>query len=201
MWPVLFTSLSIGAPVAPVLSAAGGYDVSMSQPWVGLDFAVHSSQQKGFAPLGRITPSWGFTDSMPFVPVELGFSGVLPNKEATIRLGAVARTNLLFGKYRMPIRLGDPTSGKVVAGLQIGGEALVEFEWRPEAPITLGIRAGVAPTVADYACDAEDPDLTTCLLWNAGFIGGFNFRKRWKNGFSIDAMGGFTSHLAIGYAF
>ncbi len=201
MWAILLASLSLAAPVAPVLSAAGGYDLTTVQPWAGLDFALHSAQTKGFAPLARATPAWGFGDRMPMVQTEFGFTGVVPQKEATIRLGAAVRPTFLFGRYRMPIRFADPTSGKVVSGLQLGGELVIEFEWRPKAPVTFGLRAGAGSTASDYYCDEQSPDYTTCITWNGGFIGGFNFRKRWMNGLSIDAMVGFTSHLAVGYAF
>lgn len=179
---------------APVISAAGGYDVPTDQPWTGLDFALQPTKSAGFEPVARVSPGWAFGDRSLVVFGEIGLMVHIPEEEALLRGGIVLRPTLLTGAFRTPMRLG-PGAGLVPAVF-----AQVEFEWTPKAPLTLGFRGGPASTVSDYACDQDHLDPATCLTWHAGFGGGLYLRKRFADGLAFEAMVGPTASITLGYA-
>lgn len=178
----------------PVISGAGGYDVPTDQPWTGLDLALLPTKATGVEPVARLTPAWGFGDRSPVVFGEIGLMVHLPEEEALLRGGIVFRPTLITGQFRTPIRLGS------AAGLVPAVFAQIEFEWTPEAPLTIGFRGGPASTVSDYACDQDHPEPSTCLTWHVGFGGGMYARKRFASGLALEAVIGPTAALTVGYA-
>jgi hypothetical protein len=191
---VALATLSWGA--VPVVSASGGYDVSLDQPWAGVELAVHASHDHGVEPVGRLVPAYGFFDHLPFAVLEAGALVRVPEDEAVLRTGVVLRPVFALSDARLPWQFGDPADGRKL-GILPGLLAIVEFEWNPEAPLTIGFRGGPASSVSDYLC--ETADSTECLTWHVGFAGGFYARKRLANGFALEAIVGTTSSLSIGW--
>lgn len=183
---------------AAVLSAAGGFDMPTDQPWSGVEIALHATNTKGFAPIARFAPAYGFGDRGPIAFGELGLLAVLPEDEAVLRAGLAVRPTFLYAQERMPVGFGDPENGRIF-GITPAVYGVIEFEFHPESPWTLGIRGGPASTASDYQCEVDNPDLPTCLTWHVGFGGGFEVRKRWESGLALDAILGTTTQLSVGW--
>lgn len=184
----------------PVLGVAGGFDLPTEEPWVGFEAALHPDNTKGFAPVARLDAAWGFGEGRPMFIVDAGFSVVIPEDEAVVRLGALVRPVMLYTETRLPLQLGDPTEGPAF-GLAPSAQALIEFEWKTgEAPITAGVRGGIGSFATDITCDINDPDPARCISWYPGFAAGFVGRKRFENGLSVELIVGTTSSLTIGRA-
>lgn len=183
----------------PVFSLAGGYDLPTDQPWAGVELAVYPEIGRNINPIGRLTPAWGFGDDDPFLLTEFGILGRVPEDEAVVRLGVILRLMTLLADYRTPFQAGDPAGDGVSVGFVPGAMLAVEFEFERESPFTIGARGGLGSTVSDALCPLEDPDLTRCLTWHPGFIGGFEARWRAKKGFFAEIIVGTTSSLSIGW--
>ena len=205
-----------GIPVKVSAAAAGGYTFATQQPWTGVDIAVHSYQQRGFGMSGRMVAGVNLFDVRPAVSGELGLNGVVPDKNAIIRLGVAGGGQMTFANYPLPVQApGELT----VDGFGLFGfipygviTADIDLRWtdRPRAPesLTIGLRAGVGSISGvvdciDEAASAEEGRAvgTLCDRWVPGFIGGFVGRLVLRNGFFLEAEAGPSPRLAIGYAF
>jgi hypothetical protein len=184
---------------AIVLSASGGFDGPTAQPWTGLELALHPTHDHGVAPIGRIVPAFGFGDREPMVFSEFGLAVVLPNEEAIVRLGAVVRPVWMYSHAPMPIEFAPPSAERQTPGVNLGGMALIEFEWGQEAPFTVGFKGGFGSSGSDIVCGPSDVDPAACITWHPGFIGGFMSRARLKNGLSAEVMLGPLTSLSVGF--
>lgn len=191
--------MTVDPIVALVLAATGGFDLPTVQPWAGAEIAIHAANTRGVAPVGRLVPGYAFGERSPLAIAEVGLMVVAPEDEATLRVGAVARTMWLVSEARAPVGLGDPTQGAAL-GLIPGVMLQVEFEFAPEAPLTAGARGGLGSSASTLFCDPVAPDRARCTTWHPGFIGGIYVRKRWASGLALEAVAGPTAHLSIGWA-
>jgi hypothetical protein len=184
---------------APVISGTGGFDVPTDQPWAGVEFAVHPTNDHGVALVGRVAPAWGFGDDAPVVFSQIGFMAHLPEDETLLRGGIVLAPMFAIGQFRMPVQFGDPSTGTTL-GIVPAVLIAFEFEWNPDAPLTIGFAGGPASTASDYACDSEHIDTAKCITWHTGFGGGVYLRKRTVGGVAFEARIGATTALSVGYA-
>lgn len=183
------------------IAVGGGYDLVTSQPWTGLDLALHPSQDHGFAAIGRVQSWYGFADRAPLGSLELGGTFVVPHDEAIIRAGLLFRGTVIYTEYPAAVRpFGPGAAGDPALGLLPGGMALVEFEWGTEAPFTLRLAGGTQSQAGATACDPSDV-LDQCVSWGGGFIGGLSARYRTKGGLYAEAWAGPSPSLVVGYAF
>lgn len=192
--PVLLALLTTAHAGVLTVSAAGGYDFPTSEPWSGVELALHPTQTQGFAMSARLAPAWGFIEGQPLLFGEVGVHGVLPSEDATIRLGVVARVVGLHAEQGVPVGL-ESGLGVAPAGL-----ASLEFEWGEQTPFTFGVRGGLGAAMYDTQCE-DDADRPACLSWSTAFIGGFHARVRTPSGFAAEAQLGPVSQLSIGWAF
>ena len=132
----------------PVISASGGWDLPIAQPWAGVEVGLVPVQDHGFEPIGRLALQYGPIDTLPFGTLELGGVARVPEDEAVLRAGLVLRLQALYADFRVPMQLSDPEDGPAL-GFVPGFQGLVEFAWKPEAPLTLGFRAGPQSSVSD----------------------------------------------------
>lgn len=181
---------------AVTTSANAGWDFRDSALWSGVELAIHPTNTEGTAFIGRLNPSWGFSDEQPRVLGEFGFATVVPQKEqATVRAGLVAQVLYTRAQHTMPIVL---SSDELYSGLVPAGMGLVEFEYGENWRYAIGARAGVGPEITNIYCDSEiEP---SCLRWTAGFAGGFYARMRLSGGFAAELAVGPSSSLAVGWA-
>ena len=199
MWCILFAGLAHAGEA--VISASGGEDFPTGQLWAGADLEIQATNTKGVALVGRVTPAFGFGDQLPIVFGEFGFMAVAPQKEAIIRLGLIARPELLFVHYRVPIALGaSGTFDTVGVGIGPGGMGRVEFEW-PDKHLAFGAQLGIASAASDQDCAQGNPDESKCMTWYPAAIGDFYGRKQFGKHVSVEATVGTTTQLAVGYAF
>ena len=182
---------------AVVLGATAGLDYQTSQPFAGVDLVVLPAQVLGPAVTGRISAGVGLDERRPLATAELGFTYGIENPEATIRVGASARATAAGMGGRMPLSFGG-TDGVDDYGLLLGGAGLVELEWNPAAPFTIGFKGGVGAVGASYGCDVRPEGFDDCRTWTPGFIGGFIARKRFRSRVALELQIGTTSMLSVG---
>ena len=184
------------------ISGSGGLDTSIGQPWSGAEIAWHPSRAKGFEPTVRLNAGYAFEAQSPVVFFEGGFTGVIPEDEATVRLGLVGRIVGYGSTYPMPVQPGPAPvpDGPAQWGFVPGIMATLEFEWVKKFAFALGLKGGVGAFLVGEECTEIDL-LLSCIEWKPGFIGGIYGRFRLDNGFHADLMVGSTSSLSIGYAF
>jgi len=183
------------------LTGGGGWDILTAQPWAGVDLALHPSNDRGFAGIGRVQGAWGFADGAPLPALEVGGVVVVPHPEAVIRVGLTAKMTGLYVPYPAPIRLGAPgTSADPGLGLLPSGMALVEFEWGDTQTFTLRAAGGTGSQAGAIACDDADV-LDACVAWRGGFTGGISARARLRQGWFGELWAGPSASLTLGYAF
>ncbi len=200
MLPLLIGLLSPALAGAAVVGLTGGVDFSTSNPWAGVELALHPTHTQGVAPVLRLAPGWAFIDGQPLVLGELGFMARVPEDEAVVRVGLVGRVLFTGAKHDLPLGVFEAESARY--GLIPGAMAALEFEWgdgRFPFTFSTGARAGVGSAVYDAACE-EDSDRPDCLNWSASFIGGFLGRIRTDTGLSVEVVLGPTTHLSVGWA-
>lgn len=200
MLALLLTALVGPSATAGTLttSAAGGWDFRSDDLWSGVDVSLVPTRTEGVELIGRISPGYGFIEQQPRLGADLGFVGVIPQRQATVRLGLVAEGLLTRARYRMPLNLASNEDGST--GIIPAGMGLIEFEYGDSFRYTVGARAGVGSEVTNILCGwlaFEDP---SCLAWAPGFAGGFVGRIRWEKGFAAEVFAGPTMRLSVGYA-
>ncbi|MBA2319897.1 MAG: hypothetical protein H0V89_01970, partial [Deltaproteobacteria bacterium] len=196
MWSLLAAGLALGGNAA--ISAGGGFDSPTEQPWVGLDLALFPGHARGVAAHGRLTGGYGFADESPLGIVELGFTGVIPNDEAIVRLGLAARFEGIYTEYGAAVALGAlGAEGDPAFGLIPGGMLLLEFEWGEEAPFTVRASGGASSIAVQCGLETNDD----CIGWRGGFLGGISARGRLKSGIFLEAAAGPSVSALVGYGF
>lgn len=190
------------------VSALGGYHYESQQPWSGVDVALHSTQRRGFSGQARLQLGVGFVGAVPIGVFEGGVNGVIPSKQAVIRLGLVGRVSGMYADYPLPFQVGgtpEEEDGRRF-GFSPGGQLQVEFEWQdlPGKAVdtwTFGARAGGTVVVAAMAeCD-QPLDDASCLVPIGAFAGGFYGRLVFEPGVMLEAFAGPSPSLSVGYRF
>jgi hypothetical protein len=192
---MILLSTALAAPPAVTAGVTGGYDYPSSQWFGGLEVSVLPRNTTGFTPVARAVGAWGATGH-PLFSLEAGGLFVLPNEEAIIRLGAIARPVLLISDAALPFPLGDPRDG-AVPGIGLGGQGWLEFEWNEAAPLAVGLKVGVGQIASDYFCEEVDPDFATCRTWHVGALAGFFLRKTFKGGLSFQIEAGTIPTISV----
>ena len=197
---MLCTSPALAGVVT--LSGSGGLDYATANPWAGIEVAVHPTHSQSLAWTGRFAPTWGIKDNTPIFFGEVGPSWVIPEDEALVRIGVLARVAAFSAAYPLAIHPGGApqVGGRNKFGLVPGAMATLEFEWGKQAPYTIGFKGGVGSAGIDESC-AEGVDPTYCVEWVPAFIGGFYGRARLRNGLAFEIVAGPTASISIGYAF
>lgn len=190
------------------LSAAGGFDFTTRQPWLGLDVAFQPDQLRGFAFAGRVQAGWGFGDQRPLGVVQLGFAGVVPAESALVRIGLLAHAELYVVDYPLPVQVGEPVEGTFGNfGMFPGGLLLAELGWhragkRGPAAWSIGLRLGAAPVAVVEECPFNGTSQDElCYGSRVGILGGITGRLRFHEGVYLEAVGGPSPMLSLGYAF
>ena len=156
---------------------------------------------KGFAALGRIQGGYGFADQAPIGALEIGGTFVVPNDEAIIRAGLVAKATAIYTEYPAAVRpFGVGLPGDPAVGLLPGAMVIVEFEWGDVQPFTLRLAGGTQSQAGAIQCFSTDVNYE-CVKWSGGFIGGLEARYRAKNGLFGEAWVGPSPSLVVGFAF
>lgn len=197
---LLLSLLSPAHAGATVTALTGGVDFSTSNPWAGLELALHPTNTEGLAPVARLAPGWAFVDGQPLILAELGFMARVPEDEAIVRVGLVGRALFTGAEHALPVGLFEGESANY--GLIPGGMAVLEFEWGTDTlpfVFTTGARAGLGAAVYDEECE-DELDYPDCATWSAAFIGGFMARARTPKGLSAELVVGPTLHLSVGWA-
>lgn len=185
-------------------AVAGGPDFTINEVWTGVDLALHPTQRYGWAFQARLTPAWGFIYNNPLLFAEVGVTAVLPEDEATLRLGLIARGvgilrngNVPLGgvigeddEYGDALQLGVSPSAMLTAELELGTMTDTVF--------TIGGRAGAGAYTIPYCIENVSEE---CEEWSVGFVGAFTGRMRLPFGLSAELWVGTTMQLSIGYAF
>ena len=180
---------------AVTTSANAGWDFRDSALWSGVELAVHPTNTQGTAFIGRLSRGWGFGEAQPRVLGEFGFATVVPQEQATVRVGLVGQALVTRTEYVLPIILA---SDDTYTGIIPSGMGLVEFEYGENWRYAIGARAGLGPEITNIQCGAEiEP---WCLRWTTGFAGGFYARARLGSGFAAELSLGPSSSLAVGWA-
>ncbi len=197
---MIFALFGAAWATTPVVAVAAGFDLPTEEPWVGLELAFQADNTKGLAAIGRVDAAFGFGEGRPLVISDVGLAYVLPEDEATVRLGAIFRPVFLYTETRLPFQLGDPSEGPAL-GVVPSVQGLIEFEWNTGvAPVAVGFRGGVGSVATDSTCDIDDPDPSRCVSWYPGAVGGFLARKRFANGLSLEGIVGTTTSVSVGWA-
>jgi hypothetical protein len=212
--PTAAASAAATPPVSPrggttiALSAAGGFDFTTRQPWLGLDVAFQPDQLRGFAFAGRVQAGWGFGDQRPLGVVQLGFAGVVPAESALVRVGLLAHAELYVVDYPLPVQVGEPVEGTFGNfGMFPGGLLLAELGWhragtRGPAAWSIGLRLGAAPVAVVEECPFNGTSQDElCYGSRVGILGGITGRLRFHEGVYLEAVGGPSPMLSLGYAF
>lgn len=185
-----------------VLAASAGRDFPTAQYWTGLDLSLHPDGERGWAPMGRVAPGWGFADEFGLLHLEAGVTWVIPRegKQELVRLGAVASALGAAPVDRdLPLEFTETEQGRHL-GIVPGIEALVEFEYPGERPFVFGVRGGIQSVSSNYLCDQPD-EVEGCLTWTPGFMGGFYGRGPVLDWLYLEALIGPSPRLTVGYPF
>lgn len=189
-----------------LVGLAGTGDVATGQGLIGAEVSVLGDQTKGFRPHGRLLVGLDPFDILPTATTELGFTGVAPSENVTIRAGMFARVDHLLRRNLVAIQVGSPDPGQVRYGVALGAAALAELAWTPDAPLVLGGHLGfghwsaVRPsclTGEDVPNELDD----NCRAWPVSILGGIHLRKSLKNGLTFRANVGTTFEVGVGYRF
>lgn len=202
----MITALLLSSALAAdgSITVSVGYDDPSEALWPGVTLALHATNDKGFAPVGRLDVGADLSfGASPWVAAELGGMVRIPEDEAIVRVGLATRWTTTFRRHRFPIQPSDKleTIGENHIGFIPAGLALFEFEWvKEKVRYAVGGKAGVGSGLADFEC-ALDADENRCLSWQPVFVGGFSARMRWKKGWFIEGTGGTITVLSFGRAF
>jgi len=192
---VLIAATLLASAGTVVTSIAGGAETAVDQPWTGIDVALWPTKENGTEMIGRLQGGWGWNGG-PLVNLQVGVLTRLPEDEAILRGGVVAKLTFDGDKKHFPI---DLTDGDFRYGLLPAVLTHVEFDWGGESPHAVGFQAGWGPRPSNHRCAIETPE-TECLVWTGGFHGGFFARKQMKSGFAAEIYFGTSNHLTIGKA-
>jgi hypothetical protein len=187
----MLTALLATALAADVTtSAVAGLDHPTSQPWAGLQVALHPSQAQGMGGLVRFSGGYAIGDQAPVGFLEGGVTAVVPQAEATIRFGVIGRAMLTTVDYRLPLGGNGP-------GVIPGGQLLIEFAWPkdPESetlPFRFGVKAGMSSVASGCGVDSS-----ACVSWQPGFVGGV-YGRIYLGKLAVEALAGNNFELAVG---
>lgn len=188
-----------------LVGAVGTGDLAVGQSILGAEVAVLGEQTMGFRPHFRLLAGYDLFQTLPSGSTELGFTGVVPNDEATIRAGLFFRADHLLKRRRIAFQVGQPDEGDARYGLAIGGAAMVELAWNPDAPLVLGGHLGMGHwSSVDPNC-VVGPDGPVegfperCDAWPVSIIGAAYLRKSLKNGLTFRVQAGTTFEVGVGY--
>ncbi len=180
------------------VGASGGIETAAGQQWAGLDVALWGSQDRGLEPVGRVAAGLHLGGG-PMSILEAGFAMHVPEDEATVRFGMLARGVLLGDASTYPIEFnqGDWRSGIIPAGL-----LFFELQYGNEGKLggTVGFKGGLGSRPVTTFC-TDDEALVDCLVWGSGFHGGFYGRIMLPSMIAAELTVGPTVQLSIGRAF
>jgi len=178
-----------------VTSVAAGHEGTVLQPWAGVDLAWRPTGDAPLQPLLRLTAGAG-AGPAPTVIADVGFLVRVPEDEAIVRAGVIARAIVDRDALSYPIEFGgrDPKIGLIPIVL-----GQVEFEWDRKVDFGVGAQLGAGPRPTDVLC-TNGASPADCLRWVNGFHGGFLGWFRLRQGLSVDVVAGIDPRVAVGWA-
>lgn len=173
----------------------------------GLDIAVVAEHTKGFRPVGR-----AFGGAEPFergrgsLTYEIGGMVVVPSEDtAVIRVGLVARGTRLQRTVPLPLQTERRTDNDQRFGVVPAGLFRAELAWTPEAPVVIGMEAGMSawlPVLSSCEDLAVSSDrLFVCSTWPAGVTASLRARKTFRSGLTLQASAGTHIMASVGGVF